>query len=166
MGAEAPQYPETLVNVAKLAFARRPALSLRLIGVVESKSALTGRIKHILNRPLPKTARLGVAGLASVFLSAVLLLPMAQAKRTAADPDAFTAVLPNGVMVELLGICDYPSEGKQWWRPDGSPLEEAPYDKRGAWVSPNDRNKAPFELALRVRNLPENWEAGSTDPRQ
>ena len=63
MGETAPQYPDTLVNVAKLAFARRPALSLRLIGVVESKSALTGRIKHILNRPLPKTARLGLLGL-------------------------------------------------------------------------------------------------------
>ena len=55
LGEAAPQYPETLVNVAKLAFTRRPALSLRLIGVVESKSALTSRIQHILNRPLPKS---------------------------------------------------------------------------------------------------------------
>ena len=39
MGEAAPQYPETLVNIAKLAFTRRPTLSLRLIGVVESKDA-------------------------------------------------------------------------------------------------------------------------------
>ena len=39
MGASAPQYPQTLVDVAKLAFSR-PVLSLRLIGVVESKSRI------------------------------------------------------------------------------------------------------------------------------
>ena len=104
--------------------------------------------------------------------SAAPLIPSGQQQSSSSS--GFTAALPNGVTVELLGACDYPSEGKQWWRPDGSPLAEAPYDKRGAWVSPNDRDRAPFELALRVRNLPENWEAGvqalgntfsnSTDP--
>ncbi len=79
LGDAAPQYPETLVNVAKLAF-RRPALSLRLIGVVESKNALTSRIKHILNRPLPKTARLGAVGLVTVALVAAVLLPMARGR--------------------------------------------------------------------------------------
>jgi len=74
------------------------------------------------------------------------------------------ARLPNGVTVELLGACDFPSEGKQWWRPDGTPLAEAPYDRRGAWVFPNDWDKTPFELALRVRNLPENWEAAISTP--
>ncbi|UCG48562.1 MAG: M48 family metalloprotease, partial [Phycisphaerales bacterium] len=76
MGEKARQYPETLVNVAKLAF-KRPALSLRLIGVVESKSALTGRIKHILGRPMPKTAKLGILGLVVVLVAAAILLPMA-----------------------------------------------------------------------------------------
>jgi len=76
MGDKARQYPETLVNVAKLAF-KRPVLSLRLIGVVESKSALTGRIKHILNRPIPKTARLGIFSLLVVLVAAAILLPMA-----------------------------------------------------------------------------------------
>ena len=57
---------------------RRPTLSLRLIGVVESKSALTSRIKHILNRPLPKSAKLGLLGLLVIFLIAAVLLPMAK----------------------------------------------------------------------------------------
>jgi beta-lactamase regulating signal transducer with metallopeptidase domain len=52
MGEKARWYPETLVNVAKLALGR-PALGLCMIGVVESKSALTGRIERILNRPTP-----------------------------------------------------------------------------------------------------------------
>jgi hypothetical protein len=69
-----------LVSVAKLAFTR-PALSLRLIGVVESKNALDGRIRHILDRPLPKTARLGIIGLLVVVIVAAVLLPMAQASQ-------------------------------------------------------------------------------------
>ena len=76
MGEAARQYPQTLVSVAKMAF-KRPALSLRLIGVVESKSALAGRIKHILNRPMPKRAKLGILGLAVVIVIAAILLPMA-----------------------------------------------------------------------------------------
>jgi len=80
MGESAPDYPETLVNVAKIAFKRRPVLSLRLIGVVESKSALTARIKHILNRPFPKTARLGILGVLVVAIIAAVMLPMAKAR--------------------------------------------------------------------------------------
>ena len=45
-------------------------------------------------------------------------------------PKNFKASLPNGVEVELLGVCENPSEGKQWWRPDGSPLDQRPYDRQ------------------------------------
>jgi hypothetical protein len=37
-------------------------------------------------------------------------------------PKQFAATLPNGVTVELVGVCEYPSAGKQWWRPDGTPF--------------------------------------------
>ncbi len=77
MGEKHEQYPDTLLAVARLSLAR-PALSLRLIGVVESKKALTQRIKHIISRPLPKTAKLGLLGLAIVLITAALLLPMAK----------------------------------------------------------------------------------------
>lgn len=79
MGENAEQYPQALVDVAKLAF-KRPALSLRLIGVVESKGALSGRVKRILTRPIPKTAKLGLVGLASLFMAGAVLLPMAKAR--------------------------------------------------------------------------------------
>lgn len=79
MGEGASRYPQTLVSVAKLAF-KRPGLSLRLIGVVESKSALTARIKRILSRPVPKSARLGIVGLAAIIIIAAFILPMAQAQ--------------------------------------------------------------------------------------
>jgi beta-lactamase regulating signal transducer with metallopeptidase domain len=58
MGEKAQWYLETLINVARLAF-RRPALSLRVIGVVESKSVLARRIRHILKGPIPHGAKPG-----------------------------------------------------------------------------------------------------------
>jgi beta-lactamase regulating signal transducer with metallopeptidase domain len=76
LGEAAPQYPDTLIHVARLALAQRPALSLRLIGVVESKHALSGRIKHILDRPFPQTTRLGLLGVLVVGVAALVLLPM------------------------------------------------------------------------------------------
>ncbi|MCK4793363.1 MAG: hypothetical protein KAV87_57065, partial [Desulfobacteraceae bacterium] len=51
------------------------------IGVVESKKALTSRIKHIVSRPFPKSAKLGFAGLAAIVIIAATLLPMAKANR-------------------------------------------------------------------------------------
>ena len=77
MGEKAGEYPETLVRVAKLAF-ERPALSLRLIGVVESKSTLQSRVRRMLERPLPKSAKLGFLGLAMILVVGAILLPMAK----------------------------------------------------------------------------------------
>jgi len=80
MGEKAQLYPQTLVNVAKLAF-RGPTLSLRLIGVVESKNLFEWRIKTMLNRPIPKSSKLGVVGTIVIFTVAAVLLPMARAQK-------------------------------------------------------------------------------------
>ncbi|MBW8039910.1 MAG: M56 family metallopeptidase [Planctomycetes bacterium] len=160
MGEKARQYPQTLVDVAKLSF-KRPALSLRLIGVVESKSALAGRIKHILGRPMPRSARLGIVGVLAVIISGAILLPMAAGKdeegaaEDIAKASEFMATLPNGVTVELVGICGHPSEGKKWWRPDGSLLEEKPYGTiKGDRVFA-DADERAYEFVVRL--------AGPTD---
>ena len=58
----------------------RPSLRLGLVGVVESKKALTGRIRYIISRPFPKTAKVGIVGLLCVIVMAVVLLPMARAE--------------------------------------------------------------------------------------
>jgi len=79
LGDQAKSYSKTLVDIAEMAFLR-PSLGLRLIGVVESRKALAGRIRHITTRPFPKTARLGVRGLAAVLIIAAVLLPMAKAQ--------------------------------------------------------------------------------------
>lgn len=78
LGNEADSYSSTLIDIAEIAFSR-PHFSLRLVGVVESKKALSGRIKHILSRPFPKSAKLGIVSLAAIIIAALILLPMAKA---------------------------------------------------------------------------------------
>jgi beta-lactamase regulating signal transducer with metallopeptidase domain len=80
MGEQAEEYPKTLVTVASLV-TRRPGLSLRLIGVVESKKALAHRIRLITSRPFPKTAKIGMVGLLGITVVTALLLPMARAQK-------------------------------------------------------------------------------------
>jgi len=85
MGSEAEAYPATLVEVAKLAF-QRPALALGLIGIVESKSTLALRIHRLLDRPVPKSAKLGFTRLAAVALIGAVLLPMAREQLSLPTP--------------------------------------------------------------------------------
>jgi beta-lactamase regulating signal transducer with metallopeptidase domain len=99
MGNNAEQYPQTLLEVAKLVF-MRPVLSLRLIGVAESRDALTGRIKRILRRPIPKTAKLGIIGLLIIILFAAIILPMAKMTHST------MSVINNGPLdIKLVGVC-------------------------------------------------------------
>ena len=38
----------------------------------------------------------------------------------------WTAYLANGAKLELAGLCDYPSQSKKWWGPDGTSLGYEP----------------------------------------
>jgi hypothetical protein len=38
--------------------------------------------------------------------------------------------LPKG-KVELVAISEHPSQGKGWWKPDGTRFEEAPFENSG-----------------------------------
>jgi beta-lactamase regulating signal transducer with metallopeptidase domain len=83
---DAEEYPRTLLSISKLAFGT-PSLSLRLLGVVESKRALTVRIRHMVGRPFPRSASLGLAGLVGVLVVGAALLPMARANGSASSAD-------------------------------------------------------------------------------
>ena len=50
--------------------------SLRLIGVVEWKKALERKIKHMLNKPVPKSSKCGIFGLIAVIVTGAILFPM------------------------------------------------------------------------------------------
>jgi len=86
LGSEAEHYSHTLINIANMTF-WRTNLSLRLVGVAESKQALERRIRHMLTRPIPQSARISFLGISVVVLMAALLLPMAKADRTPAPED-------------------------------------------------------------------------------
>ncbi len=141
MGEAAQQYPETLVNIAKLAFRKRPGLSLRLIGVVESKSALGARIRHILSRPIPKSAKLGLLGLLAILIIAVLLLPMAQML----EPHA-TVANDGPLAIRFLGVC--PDQSGDVLNGDGEKIEPIAYPRTGqaAWKADTLRRDFLFEL--------------------
>jgi len=72
-------YSATLVEVAA-AVIGRPVLAVRLIGVAEPKSNLYERIKLMMQKPIPETAKLGWAGWLALLLLGCILLPMSAGK--------------------------------------------------------------------------------------
>jgi beta-lactamase regulating signal transducer with metallopeptidase domain len=87
LGAEATSYSKTLIDIAEMAFFRAN-LALRLIGVAESKKSLEGRIKHMLTRPIPKSAKIGFWGIVALGIAAATLLPMAKGEMRPSTGDA------------------------------------------------------------------------------
>jgi len=96
---ETNSYSNTLIDIAEMAF-WRPNFSLRLIGVVESKKALEKRIKHMLNRPIPKSSKLGFLGLLVIVVIGAVLLPMGchPAKQTALETAAKVGSKDNTIV--------------------------------------------------------------------
>ncbi|MEN6383977.1 MAG: M56 family metallopeptidase, partial [Phycisphaerales bacterium] len=60
----------------------------------------------------------------------------------------FSIKLSNGATVELVGICEHPSKGKQWWKADGSNLENTPYDKVNVSIGSHG-----YEAAVLISNF-------------
>jgi beta-lactamase regulating signal transducer with metallopeptidase domain len=120
LGAEARSYSRTLVDIAEMAFARASP-ALRLIGVAESRKSLEGRIKLMITRPKPKSARVGAIGLIGIAVMAAVVLPMAAAPRET-EGSRFEAKLSHGAAVELVAVCNWPQGGPVCWKPDGSKL--------------------------------------------
>jgi hypothetical protein len=55
--------------------------------------------------------------------------PETERRTTAvADDDRYRAVFVNAAMVEVVGVSTVPTGPNSWWKPDGSPLAEAPVD--------------------------------------
>lgn len=62
----------------------------------------------------------------------------------------FTATLPNGVTVELLGLCEHPSEGKRWWQPDGTPAEPL-FNRVDTMWNEDFRN---YVFSVKIKGIP------------
>jgi WD40 repeat protein/beta-lactamase regulating signal transducer with metallopeptidase domain len=80
------QYASTLLDIAGAALQPAEAM-LQLVGVVESRRALAMRISHILHRPVPRTAKLGFTGLATIAAVGLLMLPMGHSERSVVAQD-------------------------------------------------------------------------------
>jgi len=63
----------------------------------------------------------------------------------------FMVAMAQGVTVELVGVCEHPSDGRQWWRPDGSLLKDRPYKSTGSILPPEAGFKY-YEFALRLES--------------
>lgn len=75
---EAETYAPTLLEVAKLAL-RRPLMSLGLVGIMESRSALRQRIERLVDFRAPRKAGLTFASLCGIFVFSAVALPMGEA---------------------------------------------------------------------------------------
>lgn len=84
---EAENYAPTLLAVAKLALSR-PLMSLGLVGIMESRTALRKRIERLVNfRPVRK-AGLTFLSLGGIFVFGAVALPMGEAPAPAERPDS------------------------------------------------------------------------------
>ncbi|HEV3136507.1 MAG TPA: hypothetical protein VGZ26_01360 [Pirellulales bacterium] len=57
------------------------------------------------------------------------------------------AVLPAGMIVDVLGMANHPSQGGPWWAPDGTPTA-TPYEKVNAEIN-GWKNELHREIAIR-----------------
>jgi len=76
--ADAGSYPQTLLEVAKLAL-RRPLSSLALLGILETKNALCRRIRRLVNLPSPPKPGLTLVSSLSILAFGAVAVPMGQA---------------------------------------------------------------------------------------
>jgi hypothetical protein len=87
--------------------------------------------------------------------------------------ERFVGTFANGVSVELIGIGMNPSADAEWWRPDGSPLVERPYEKlvpkRSFKPQPFQREicfrrtgTLDFEVNRGLRTIPGEFEQSGT----
>jgi bla regulator protein BlaR1 len=108
LGPETKSYSNVLIDIAEMVFCK-PGFGLRLVGVVESKKALERRIKHMLNRDVPKSSKLGILGLFAIVVIGVIILPMASG---AADEEELPSYVPSTSTVNeqghIVDKIDYP----------------------------------------------------------
>ena len=65
------------------------------------------------------------------------------------------ATLSNGTTYQFIGICNHPSVGKQWWAPDGSPLDFVPCINERFIEKPSEEMNI-YEFAWVTKELPRN----------
>ena len=153
---EAGAYRQTLLATGRALLARPIDPGLGLLGLYENPGWLAVRLdwlqKNTWRRPWLR--RISVTLVIALMLACVL--PMAAlSARDDTIADQYRVTLPNGATVELVGL--YSDACKQWWRPDGTPLDKGPYDRPHIDDSGHPDG---IEFAVRYENLPSGTEGG------
>jgi beta-lactamase regulating signal transducer with metallopeptidase domain/Flp pilus assembly secretin CpaC len=100
MQNDAPEYAPTLLEVAKLAL-NRPMAALGLVGILESKSALRGRIERLVAFGVPKRAGLTFLSALGVLAFSAVALPMGPAPVTQNVSTNTVSTSASGVTYEI-----------------------------------------------------------------
>ena len=90
----ADDYPATLVAVARYC-AVPPRMPMAFLGILESGGRLGARVRRLLERPLPRSARLGWVGWVTVLVAGALFLPMGFARVETPAPPTPVAKAPT-----------------------------------------------------------------------
>lgn len=171
VGLDGPDYAQHLVDVASGAKAQ-PLTTY--IGIAMARpSKLEGRLLAVLDATRSRRGLTRTAVSLTLGIALLVILPMGSLRPTAKAQDsaqkrtrstrtakvgkatAWHRTLSSGGAVELVGVCYSPSKGKQWWRPDGSPLPEAPYDSLGFGPpDPSTGSHQAYEFAMSVSGQP------------
>ena len=61
--------------------------------------------------------------------------------------------LPNGAIIEVVGISSFPSGPDTWWRPDGTSLDQAPCDPIEPRISGD--NAVRMLVVARLARIPD-----------
>ena len=143
-------YRQTLLAVGRALLARPVDPGLGLLGLYEDPGWLAVRLqwlqKNTWRRPWRR--RISVTVVMGVMLCCVI--PMASLRADAATTTEYQATLPNGAVIELVGL--YNEKAGRWWRPDGRPLEEGLLDPDMSHGPPRVDCTKVF---LRYENLPD-----------
>ncbi len=152
------RYRETLLETARQLLAEPVDPGLGLLGLFENSNWLVTRLQW-LEKNTWKNQKRRIAAIAIlVALMTTCVLPMANRKKSeiSSQKSEFVTVLDNGVTIELVGICECPSDGRRWWRPDGSWLDESrrPYMSYGGKDS--SAGHKVYEAAFQVSGINSN----------
>jgi beta-lactamase regulating signal transducer with metallopeptidase domain len=145
------EYGQTIVHL--LEKFSQPQRLPGLAGILEDKSQLKRRITMIARFKKGSYRWSALAVVLLAVLGCVVLTnaqDVSRAERKKTQISQFTARLRSGVTVELVGVCEHPSEGKQWWRPDGGLLGKSLYKTTGSRL-PDHENYRYYEFAACLR---------------
>jgi beta-lactamase regulating signal transducer with metallopeptidase domain len=149
-------YRETLLATGRALLAQPVDPGLGLLGLFENSGWLPIRLQWLQKKTwrYPWLRRTSVAAVAILMLCCILPMASIDAASENASDQEFKVTLPCGATIELVGIRR--AETTQWWRPDGTPLSEAPYDTCSGSIGSQNL----YEYAVRYTNLPEGVTGG------